>query len=58
MIGKARIPLKSVGQCMSLHEKFAITAPNSNLRVGDIEVKISVIDIDNFNQYSLKNVQV
>lgn len=30
MIGKARIPLKSVGQSMSLHEKFTITAPNTN----------------------------
>lgn len=46
MIGVARIPLKAVSQCTTLHEKFTIHAPKTNTPVGIIEVKLSVIDLD------------
>lgn len=46
MIGTCKIPLKSLVSGCSFHEKFPIIITDSNLAAGQLEVKISVIDLD------------
>ena len=46
MIGIARISLKSIAQSASIHDKFAIVSPGTSKRIGEINVKLSVLDID------------
>lgn len=46
IIGTAKIPLKAIAQNMSVHDKFVICAPKTNAKVGMIEVKLSVMDLD------------
>lgn len=58
MIGIARIPLKSISQNASFHDKFALMAPKTNLRVGEIEVKVSVMDLDSMASQSIRQSDV
>jgi len=46
IIGTAKIPLKAIAQNMSVHDKFVICAPKTGAKVGMIEVKLSVMDLD------------
>lgn len=58
MIGIARIPLKSISQNASIHDKFALMAPKINSKVGDIEVKVSVMDLDSIASQSIRQSEV
>jgi hypothetical protein len=46
MIGIVRVPLKSLSQGNSVHDKFPLLAPKSSIKVGDMEIKLSVMDLD------------
>lgn len=45
MIGVARIPLNSLITGCSIHDKFAIKT-NSETKVGELEVKLAVMDLE------------
>lgn len=57
IIGIARIPLKSIATGASVHDKFPVVAAKSNLPVGSIEVKLSVMDLDAIANDSLRTSQ-
>lgn len=52
MIGTARIPLKSLVAGASVHERIPIMAHGSNEKAGDLEVKISVMELEAQQQES------
>lgn len=50
MIGCARIPLNGLISGCSIHDKYQVRAPASNLAVGDIEVKVACMDLEQVQQ--------
>ena len=56
MIGSAKVPLNSLVSGCSIHEKYQVRAPGSHTLVGDIEVKIAVMDLEQVNTESMFNV--
>jgi len=53
MIGIARIPLEALAQSATIHEKFSVFAPGTNKTIGEINVKVSAIDIDRIHSESV-----
>ena len=56
MIGTASIPLNGLVSGCSTHEKYQVKAPGSGTVVGDLEVKLAVMDLETVRQESLYNV--
>lgn len=50
MIGVARIPLNSLITGCSIHDKFAIKTPSGQTKIGEIEVKLAVMDLETIAQ--------
>ena len=58
MIGIARVPLKSLSQGNSVHDKFALLQPKSSIKVGEIEIKLSVMDLDYIASQSIRQTEI
>ena len=46
MIGRAMVPMESLVAGCSTHEHYPVLSPGSNTKIGAIEVKIAVMDLE------------
>jgi len=50
MIGMARVPLKSLVEGCSIHDKFNVRGAGSVENIGTVEVRISIMDLDRVDE--------
>ena len=46
MIGRAMVPMESLVAGCSTHEHYPVLSPGSNTKIGAIEIKIAVMDLE------------
>ena len=50
------MPLDAIASGCSTHDKYTVLAPGSNTKIGTIEGKIDVMDLEPLRQENMSNI--